>query len=186
MRRHIVRAALSFMLLGAVLTGAGNAQASSESLEYRIKAAFVCKFASYVEWPAQVFARADSPIVIGVIATESVADEVIRTAVGLSVEGRALVVRRLHRGDPVANAHIVYIASSEEDRLPEVLAAVKSRPVLVVTESGPAAALGSMINFVVVDEKVRFDITPQAAESSRLKISARLLSVARTLIGKAS
>jgi hypothetical protein len=111
---------------------------------------------------------------------------VARTAAGLSVDGRALVVRRLHRGDPIANAHLVYIANSEEGRLAETLAAVKGQPVLVVTESSRAAALGSMINFVVVDDKVRFDIAPQAAESSRLRISSRLISVARTLIGKAS
>jgi hypothetical protein len=55
-----------------------------------------------------------------------------------------------------------------------------------VTESSRAAASGSMINFVVVDNKVRFDIAPQAAELSRLRISARLLGVARALIGKAS
>jgi hypothetical protein len=184
--RHALRVGMSFVLFGVVLVATCGAQGGSESLEYRIKAAFVCKFAGYVEWPAQVFARTDSPIVIGVIATEAVADEVARTAAGLSVDGRALVVRRLHRGDPIANAHLVYIANSEEGRLAETLAAVKGQPVLVVTESSRAAALGSMINFVVVDDKVRFDIAPQAAESSRLRISSRLISVARTLIGKAS
>jgi len=180
-----VRAGLLILLLGSGLVATCKAQSGAEALEYRIKAAFVCKFVSYVEWPAQTFAQADSPIVIGVMATDAVVDELIRTAAGLSADGRALVVRRLQRGAPLANTHLIYIASSEESRLADTLAALKGQPVLVVTESSRAAALGSMINFVVVDDKVRFDIAPQAAEGGRLKISARLLGVARSLIGKA-
>ena len=181
-----IRIGLLAMLLGASLATTCNAQSAVEALEYRIKAAFVCKFAGYVEWPAQVFARPDSPIVIGVVASDAIVDELARTAAGLSADGRPLVVRRLQRGEPPASAHVVYIAGSEEGRLAETLATLKNQPVLVVTESSHALALGSMINFVVVDDKVRFDIAPQAAESSRLRISARLLGVARSLIGKAS
>ena len=180
------RAGLLAMLLGAGLVATCKAQSAAEALEYRIKAAFVCKFASYVEWPAQVFTRPDSPIVIGVIGPDAVVDELARTAAGLSADGRSLVVRKLRPADPPASAHVVYIAHSEESRLAETLAAVKNQPVLVVTESNHALALGSMINFIVVDDKVRFDIAPQAAESSRLRISARLLGVARILFGKAS
>ena len=177
---------LAVLLLGTGFAAACRAQAMIDAPEYRIKAAFVCKFAGYVEWPPQVFARPDSPIVIGVMATDAVVDELARTATGLSADGRPLVVRRLQRGEPAASAHLVYIASSEESRLPETLAALRGLPVLVVTESSRALALGSMINFVVVDDKVRFDIAPQAAEAGHLRISARLLGVARSLIGKAS
>ena len=180
------RACLLVMLLGAILAPTSHAQSAAEALEVRIKAAFVCKFAGYVEWPAQVFARPDSPIVIGVVGPDSVIDELGRTATGLSADGRPLVVRKFQRGDPPASAHVVYVANSEESRLPETLAALKNQPVLVVTESNHALALGSMINFVVVDDKVRFDIALQAAEASRLRISARLLGVARTLTGKPS
>ena len=180
-----IRIGLLAMLLGASLAATCNAQPAGEALEYRIKAAFVCKFASYVEWPAQVFARPDSPIVIGVVASDAVVDELARTAAGLSAEGRPLLVRKLERGDAVASVHLIYIASSHESRLAETLAAAKGQPVLLVTESSRAPALGSMINFVVVDDKVRFDIAPQVAEQSQLRISARLLGVARAVIGKA-
>ena len=183
---HCLRPGLLFALLLVGLVAACWAQSAAEALEYRIKAAFVCKFASYVEWPQQVFAHPDSPIVIGVISTDAVADELTRTAAGLSAEGRPLVVRRLHRGDPIAGAHLIYVAGSEDAHLAETLAAVKGLPVLVVTESKHAVALGSMINFVLVDDKVRFDISPRAAEMSRLRISARLLAVARSLIARTS
>jgi hypothetical protein len=183
---RILLIGLSALLLNAALVETCLGQSQAETLEYRIKAAFLCKFANYVEWPAQAFARTDSPIVIGVVASDAVGDEIARTAAALSVDGRPLKVRRLHQGDSIADVHLIYVASSENSRLAETLAAVKGRPVLVVTESSQAVALGSMINFVVVDNKVRFDISPHSAESSRLRISARLLSVARMLIAKSS
>jgi hypothetical protein len=109
----------------------------------------------------------------------------VRTAAGLSADGRPLVVRKLRRGEALSGVHLVYVARSEEARLAETLAAAKGQPVLLVTESSQATALGSMINFVVVNDKVRFDIAPQAAELSGLRISARLLGVARALVGRA-
>ncbi len=182
---RMARAGLLALLLGASLAATCKAQSAAEALEYRIKAAFVCKFTGYVEWPPQAFTRPDSPIVVVVVAADAVVDELVRTAASVSADGRSLAVRRWQRGEPLAGAHVVYIASSEEGRLAEAIAALKNQPVLIVTESSRGLALGSMINFVVVDDKVRFDIAPQAAEASRLRMRSRLLGVARTLIGRA-
>jgi hypothetical protein len=181
-----LRAGLMALLFGATLTMTSKAESAAETLEYRVKAAFVCKFASYIEWPSQSFARPDDPIVIGVIATDAVFEELSRTAAALSAEGRPLVVRKLTRSEPVVGAHLVYITRSGDDQLAETLATLKGRPVLAVTESSRGPALGSMINFVVVDDKIRFDVSPQTAEASQLRISARLLGVARSVVGRGS
>jgi hypothetical protein len=180
---HLALVALFF---GALQWVPGDAQSAADTSEYRIKAAFVCKFASYVEWPSRSFASPRDPVVIGVIATDAVVQELVRTANSLSVDGRPLVVRKLTQADPVGDAHLVYITQSGNEHLAEVLAALKGRPVLAVTESNRGTALGSMINFVVVDDKVRFDVSPQSAEASQLKISARLLGVARAVVPKGS
>ena len=92
-------------------------------------------------------------------------------------------VRRWQRGEPGGCTSSTSRIRRRHD-WPKRSPTLKGQPVLVVTESSRALALGSMINFVVVDDKVRFDIAPQAAEASRLRISARLLGVARTLIGR--
>jgi hypothetical protein len=186
-RMYAIRAALMALVLASGLAMSGKAQSAAGSLEYRVKAAFVCKFASYVEWPSRSFSGPDDPVVIGVIASQAVVDELARTAASLSVEGqRPLVVRKLTRSEPVSDAHVVYITQSGNDHLAETLAAIKGRPVLAVTESSRGTALGSMINFVVVDDKVRFDVSPQAAEASQLKISARLSGVARAVVARGS
>jgi hypothetical protein len=170
------------LLLGATTICRCRAQSAAQALEYRIKAAFVCKFASYVMWPASVFATTDGPITIGVMAADAVVDELTRTAADLFTSDRALAVRRWQRGDSIAGVHILYISSAEDGRLAETLSRLSNQPVLIVTESSPLAP-GSMINFVVADDKVRFDIAPQTAEASGLRISVRLLGVARSLVG---
>ena len=128
-----VRLGLLGLLLSTGLAATCLAQSEAETLEYRIKAAFICKFALYVQWPSQAFARPDSPIVIGVVARDAVVDELTRTAATLSVDGRPLAVRRLRADDAVADVHPLYVAHPEESQLAEVLRAAKGRPALAVT-----------------------------------------------------
>lgn len=161
--------------------------AQGRSGEWRIKAAFLYKFGGYVEWPAQAFERADSPIVIGVVGADALAEELMQVASGRTINGRSVMVHRLRRSDSLAGAHVVFVAQQESSRMADILASAKGQAVLTVTEADDAPPPpGSMINFVVVDDKVRFDIALQTAEQNNLKISARLLAVARRVIAKPS
>jgi hypothetical protein len=179
------------MLLLFMVFGAADAQsADAELAEYQIKAAFLCKFGHYVDWPGAPGAATSQqlPFVIGVMAAATVADELALAARGQLVQGRPLLVRRIERAAEAADGpSIVFIARSHMARAGEVLAAVRDRPVLTVTESdhdlNPDAAI---INFVVVEDKVRFDVSLSAAARAGLKISARLLTVARAVAGKAA
>ncbi len=171
-----------------LLVGAGlAAQAlADEGAEYRIKAAFLSKFGNYVEWPeAAPGVRADAPFGIGVVASDAVVEELVRAARGHQVQGRPIVVRRLAPGDAIAGLCIVFVARSHAAQLADTLAATNGKPILTVTEVSEGLAVGSMVNFVVVDDKVKFDIALPAASASELKISARLLAVARNVSGKA-
>jgi hypothetical protein len=160
--------------------------ARAQSAEYEIKAAFLCKFGNYVEWPAHSAAPPDRPFRIGIVAGDVVVDELARAAIGQVVNGRPIEVRPLKHGERVDGIDIIFVARSHAARLAEVLAAAKDQPILTVTESDPDSAVGSMVNFVVVEDKVKFDIALRAAESSGLKISSRLLAVARSVKGKSS
>ena len=162
------------------------AQADTQADEYRVKAAFLYKFGSYIEWPSESFARADSPVAIGVMGADTLAEELAQIVAGRNVNGRPVLVRRLRPGDPIAGLHMLFIGRSDSGRLAEILAAARGRALLTVTESEDALELGSMINFVVVEDKVRFDVAPPPSESGNLKISARLLGVARKVVSKPS
>src|SRR5580765_4111873 len=89
-------------VVAAGLASHSPAQADAQADEYRVKAAFLYKFGGYVEWPDRSFARADSPVVLGVIGADTLADELAQIVSGRSVNGRPVLVRRLRPGDPIA------------------------------------------------------------------------------------
>jgi hypothetical protein len=147
--------------------------------EVQVKAAFLYKFGDFVDWPGSAFAGPDAVFTIGVVGADTLADELERVTKGRSVQERAVVVRRIRRGEPLGRVHVLFIGQAESARLPELAAATQGQPVLVVTDTDGATTRGSMINFVSVDGKVRFDVALPPAERGNLKISARLLAVAR-------
>jgi hypothetical protein len=181
--------ALLFALLGALAALfaplRGSAQ-SDESAEQQIKVAFLYKFGSYIDWPPNAFVGPDSPFVIGVLGADELADELSATVARRPVNGRLVIVRKLRRGAPVSGVQIIFVGKAESSRHPEIVAALKGQPVLIVTESDDAFKHGSMINFVSEGDKIRFDVDPAFAERGNIKISARLLSVARKVVSRSS
>ena len=174
-----MRRLLLLMLAAALLggAGAGRGQSDGRVAEYRLKAAFIFRFPDYVDWPDTAFPSPDSPFTIGILGADTFAEGLLKTVSGRKVDNRPLVVRRLRRGESVAGLQVLFIGATENAR--EVLGPLKGQPVLTVTESEQAFVQGSMVNFVVVEDKVRFDVALTPAEQANLKISARLLSVAR-------
>jgi len=174
-------AVLVALAIASGCVGPCLAQSDVQAAEYKVKAAFLYKFASYIEWPSQVFERPESPIVIGVAGADALGDELAEVITGRSIGGRPVEVRKVRRGASLNGLHILFVGRSDRGSS-DVLASAKGRPVLTVTESEDAFALGSMINFVIVDDRVRFDVALREAEIANLKVSARLLRVARKVL----
>lgn len=179
---HLIGPRLRLLLLLTLLAATGAALAQAERGELQIKATFLYKFGGFVDWPPAAFAAPDSPLAIGVLGADALAGELERIVSGRTVQGRPLTARRLKRGESLAGLHILFVGQGETARLDEILQEAKGRPLLVVTESAQSQPRGSMINFVTVEDKVRFDISLAPAERGKLKISARLLAVARKVI----
>lgn len=148
-------------------------------LEQRVKAAFLYKFAAYVDWPATAFARPDTPFTIAVAGAEPLAVELSQAVAGRSVNDRPVAVRRVKPGESLDGVHILFIAKSESARLAQLMKTAQTRSILTVTESEGALAQGSVINFVVTERRVRFEISLDSAEKSKLRLSSRLLAVAQ-------
>jgi hypothetical protein len=170
------------LILAAVIL-APLCQAAEEgalAIQQRIKAAFLYKFAAYVEWPPEAFAREESPIVIGVAGSDAIARELEQTVPGRRVGARAVQVRRLARGEKTGDCcQILFIGSGDRGRTEELLALAQGHPVLTVTDAEAQHPKGSVINFLVADDKLRFDISREAAERNGLQLSSQLLRVAR-------
>ena len=155
--------------------------ANAGEIEQQIKAAYLYKFASYVDWPASVFAQADTPVTIGVLGADEIATELNNIKTARPVSSRPIEVKRLKPGEPTSGVQMLFIGHEESARLKRLQDNLQSRPVLTVTDSVGALGAGSIINFVTVDDRIRFEVSVAQAELSGLKISARLLGVAQRI-----
>lgn len=159
-----------------------RAQAEESAAERQVKAAFVYKFAGYVDWPAEVLGGAGVPFTIGVVGAEALATELALVVTGRSVDAHPVAVRRLRGGEPLADVAMLFVGRVETPRLKALLAGV-TRPLLVVTESEGAMPAGSMINLLLVDRRVRFEVALDTADRAGVRLSSRLLAVAHKVHG---
>jgi hypothetical protein len=141
-----------------------------------VKAAYLFRFAQYVEWPAPQ--AAEDPFVIAVTGAEDVAVHLERLLYGMTVHGRRAEVRRITRARELEGVHILYVGAKAFARTRPLRAAAIERPILVVTDDQNGLDGGGVINFIEVSRNLRFEISLNAADRSGLKINASLLSVA--------
>src|ERR1700724_87213 len=180
-----LRAALA--ILPILLAGAWlNAQNTSGSSEYLIKAGFIYNFANLVQWPSTSFAQPDSPIVIVILGEDHFGTTLDRALEGKKVNARPFVIKRarsvfeLQRTlGPQKDCQILYVSSSEMPHLGEAIQVLKGAPVLTIGETPGFARSGGIINLILEDNKVRFEVNVQAARDADLNISSRLLALAR-------
>lgn len=149
---------------------------TAPGLERRVKAAFLYKFLGYADFPAGSFADASTPVSIGVVGADDMAAELTRIAAGRLVTGRMITVRALREQDLAQPLHVLFVAGQDDARAARLLRAANAQ--LTVTECDGGLRSGSVINFTIIDDRVRFDVSLDAAEKKNVKLSSRLLTVA--------
>lgn len=177
-RRELLRALLS----SAAAVIAVQASSTEVYSENAVKAAFLYRFAGYITWPSEM--PAATTFGIAVLGAEAVAQELERVLAGRTIAGRPARVQRIRSIRELDDAQMLYVASGSIERLQGEIASIASKPVLVVTDMPGGLETGSTVNFMLVDRRVRFEISLAAAERARLKISAELLSVAARVEGE--
>lgn len=141
-----------------------------------VKAAFLFRFASYVEWPAE--SAHHGPFVIAVASAEEVAKHLDGILPRVTVRGRPAVVRRVTRVEDLDGAHILYVGADSLPRTRVLRRAALEKPILIVTDDVDGIDAGGVINFIEADRNVRFEVSLVAADRARLKIDSALLAVA--------
>ena len=167
--------------LASVVLAAG--EPGNNGLEAQVKAAYIYRFAEYVEWPPAAFAGSAAPLVIGVIEDDAVGAELSRLRQTRQIKGRAVAVRTLRAGEATSDIHVLYIGNLDAARMKRALEAAQAQGVLAITDGEGSLSAGSAICLVQVDNRIRFDVSVAHAERNGLKISARLLAVARRIEG---
>ncbi len=155
------------------------AQAPAPLTETQIKAGFLFNFTKFVEWPPDAFADATSPIVLGIVGEDPFGDLLTRAVAGKTVNGRAVLVRHFVADQNLQGCNILFISASEEKHLPRILDGLRGSSVLSVGETDEFARLGGVINFFIEGNRVRLQINLEAATRARLKVSAKVIAVAR-------
>ena len=178
----LVAAALLLAWVVSPAAWAGEAEAAEIS-QQQVEAAYLYKFGSYVTWPDKAFAAPDSPIVIGVAGADSVADNLAALVAGRSIGNRPVVVKRIHSEEQLAGVHILFIGAPGAALSSSLLESSRKQPILVVTEGQDGLAEGGAVSFVMVDARVRFDVSLDAVQANGLKLSSQLLSVAHAVKG---
>lgn len=149
--------------------------------EYEVKAAYLYQFGKFVQWPDGAPASARDSFDICVLGKDPFGSTLDETVSGRSVQGKKVAARRLETAREAENCNILFISSSEEKQLGEVLKAIHGKGVLTVSEMDSFLARGGMISFEMEQRKVRFEINVPALERANLKVSSQLLKVAKLI-----
>ena len=178
---RIVAAALALLIS---IAGAGWVSAQSNATsEYQVKAAFLFHFAQFVEWPPGAFKDAAAPLTYCTVGEDLFHGALDASLTGKTVDGRPVRVRHFKQVREIQGCQVLFIGAPEKQFVFATLANLSASPVLTVGESEQFVQDGGMIGFLLEDNKVRFEINLDAAEHAKLKISARLLELAKTVIG---
>jgi hypothetical protein len=172
--------------LPALLLCAGIAMPAAgggESSEYQVKAAFLLAFVRFVEWPPEAFKTATEPLVVGILGKDPFDGALEEAVSNKNVNGRAVVIRRISDASSAHSCHMIFLTAAESRRMSEVTSIV-TPGLLIVGESEGFAERGGMINFIVQDNHVHFQINPSAATRAGLKISSKLLQLADVVSDK--
>lgn len=152
------------------------------SAQRRIEAAYLYKFGSYITWGADAFPAPDSPFVIGVAGDDGMADELAMLVSGRPLNGHVVEVRKLRGGQPPAGIHLLFVAAGTPQGQ-TLIDSARGNFTVAVTEGEDGLSRGADISFVLVNDRVRFDISLDTTHFSGVKVSSQLLSVADKVEG---
>jgi YfiR/HmsC-like len=152
--------------------------------EYEVKAVFLFNFTQFVDWPPDAFPGPDAPFVIGVLGEDPFGSQLDAVVRGERVNSRPLVIERYRSLAEIRNCNILFIGSSEIGHLEQVVAALKGRSILTVSDADAAGQRGVMIRLVTQNNRIRLRIDLEAAKAGRLTISSKLLRPAEIVGGE--
>src|SRR6266850_1451791 len=166
--------AVAWALVGASCLHAQQ----SKPTEYQVKAAYLYNFGRFVKWPPGLAAGKGDSFPVCVLGRDPFGAILDSTLAGEALEGKPVVIRRISKPQEAGECRILFISSTEEKRLKEILVALDESGVLTVSDMPGFTRRGGMIQSVLEGDKVRFEINLASAESARLVLSSELLKVA--------
>jgi hypothetical protein len=181
---------LAVALIAAVLCAAGVARAEETlSLEYKVKAAFLFNFLKFVEWPPPQTTDTSTPITIAVLGEDKFGtafDEITSR----KIKDRSIVIKRFvdfnteETKAQLPLCQLVFISANQQKHIKDIIGLLQKKPVLVVGETAGFLEAGGMVNFIMQEGKVCFEVNQDTAAISELKMASQLMRLAKRVINK--
>ena len=157
------------------------AVAEGNPSEYDVKAAFLYNFAKFVEWPPNAFDATAGVIVLAVLGDDPFGPALDRIADQQLVQGRKIIVKRVARLEELGVCHVLFLRLAGEVSLVRFIKNASAAGRLLVGDSEQFAERGGAIGFFLEQRRVRFIVNLAAAERAGLKVSSKLLAVAKVI-----
>jgi hypothetical protein len=171
---------LVLMLGAAICVATLRPSAQPIATADELKAAFIFNFVKFVDWPSEAM-PAGTPLVLGVFGSDGIDESLRAYARGKTINGRELTVRRISGGDDLSRLHLLFVGAAEQGRVGDVIKRVDGNNVLTVSDAERFCQSGGVIALAMEQNRVRFDVNLDAAERSRLRVSSKLLALARSV-----
>ncbi|OPY14564.1 MAG: hypothetical protein A4E66_00367 [Syntrophus sp. PtaB.Bin001] len=162
----------------AILSGRTVSTAlSAQANEYQVKSAFVYNFFKFVSWPQEALPNQEAELTLCVMGSDPLGNT-LESLNGKEVKGRKLKVKKIRKKEEADSCQALYICRSEQARAEKILKGIKG-PVLTIGDMKQFASSGGVINLVIVNKRVSFEINTDAAAQAGIQISSQLLKLAR-------
>ena len=170
---------------GMLVGGPSHLVSASNPSEYEVKAAYLYNFGRFVEWPRDVPSNQAGEFTICVLGRDPFGLALDTTISGERIDGKNVVAQRISKVGEAANCRVLFISASENKQLKEILSNLGRLSILTVSDMPQFVQQGGMVQFVLADERVRFEINLTAAQQAGLNLSSQLLKVAAQVRGNA-
>ncbi len=181
--RSIKKVKLITTVLSLVVNLALHAQ-TADSKEAQVKAVFLFNFTQFVEWPASSFSDSKTPLIIGVLGDDPFGTFLEQTIQNEKINNHPLVIQHYHNVEEIKTCHILFINFSNKEQLEQIFKTLNGRNILTVGDTRNFILKGGMIRFFTDDDKIKFQINPEAAKEANLVISSKLLRLAEIITPK--
>ncbi len=174
-----------FIIIFFIIASAAKVTLAEEdsSAEYLVKSAFIYNFAKFVEWPDEAFSSTSAPIILCILGNDPFG-ATIETISGKVIRGRKLKVKVISKIEDIDKCHILFVCRSEKDHLKQFLDIMKNTESLTIADMNGFADQGGIINFIKSGNKIKFEINLDAANDAGLRISSKLLKLAKIVRNK--
>jgi len=156
-----------------------NALAEDKCVEHQVKAVLLYKFTSFIDWPESVIEDLWQPFVIGFLGQSPIVSIFIQKFSGQNIKGKKLIIQSFESVDQVNACHMIFVHHQYSHEIPSLMKKVKNLSTLIISESDRLIQQGGMINFVIENNTICFEINPSAAKDAGLTISSKLLRLAK-------